>query len=255
MKKIIFALLFAPLIAAAQFSKVADEVCDNNTKAFIIFGKHDLNQTILKQPELEKLWVYELAYDSEFGKRLKVNSPTMYLFDKNMMALAQEDVSRTGWRRMKEAMKRPTSKDCLLMAENVEKAADGDLVARPTEDELGEFKIEVPDSEPWTPEPIPAEPEPATKAASPGKTTTKAQDYPLEDLPAGLKVQRFWTVQIGAYTSEANAKKKVAEYPDLYPTYKMVGGLYKVTFGTFTQEASAKEFATKYKGIVKELTW
>ena len=180
----------------------------------------------------------------------------MYLFDKNMMAITQEDVSRSGWRRMKEAIKRPTSKDCLLMAEKVEKAVDGDLVARPSEDELGEFKIEIPDAEPWQPEPIPSEPEPAPKPTpSPDKQKTTAKTYANEDQPAVLTAQKFWTVQIGAYASEANAKKKASQYPDLYPTYKFSDGLYKVTFGAFTQQASAKEFATKYNGIVKEITW
>ena len=256
--KISIILLFLPGLLLAQFEQVANDVCDKNTKAFIVFGDDDLNQTIIKQPELSKLWVYEMAYDSEFGRRLKVNTPTMYLFDKNMRALAQEDVSRSGWRRMKEAIKRPTSKDCLLMAEKVEKTPEGDLVARPSEDELGEFKIEVPDVEPWQPEPIPAEPEP-TPAPKPtpssDKQKTAAKTYTNEDQPAALTAQKFWTVQIGAYSSESNAKKKVSQYPDLYPTYKLDNGLYKVTFGAFTQQASAKEFASKYNGIVKEITW
>lgn len=255
--KISIFLLFLPGLLFAQFEQVANDVCDKGTKAFIVFGDDDLNQTILKQPELSKLWVYEMAYDSEFGRRLKVNSPTMYLFDKNMRALAQEDVSRSGWRRMKEALKKPTSKDCLLIAEKSKEAPE-ELVSRPSEEELGQFKIEVPDVEPWQPEPIPAQPEPTPTpkpTPSPDKQKTTAKTYANEDQPAALTAQKFWTVQIGAYTSEANAKKKASQYPDLYPTYKLSDGLYKVTFGAFTQQASAKEFASKYNGIVKEITW
>ena len=248
---------FLPLSVSAQFNEVASTLCDLNTKAFIIFGgDDDLVATIMKQPELKPLMIYRLDFTSEFGQRLKVNAPTMYLFDKNMMALAQEDVSRSGWRRMKTAFARKTAKDCLLMAENIETEPAADLVSRPSEEELGEFKIEVEDVEDWQPEPLPEAPKPAAPekaVASLSKTATAKA--PNEDLPHGLVVQKFWTVQIGAYTTEARAKSKAAQYPELYPEVKQENGFYKVTFGTFTQEASAKEFAAKYQGFAKLLTW
>lgn len=263
-KFITFTLALLPFFAAAQFSKVANEICEAGTKAFVIIGDHDLSKTIFEQPELKSVKVYQFDFASEFGRRVRAIEPTMYLFDKNMMAIAQEQVSRSGWRRMKEKFNKRTSKDCLLLVEAVEAAPDGDLVERPSEEELGEFKIELPEAE--KPEPKP-EKETKPVAVSPGKTSpplviakTKATPKPEEineDAPHGLQPQRFYTIQIGAYASEANAKKKVAQNPDLYPTYRLEPfgnrNLYVVNFGTFTNRDTAAEIAAKYKGFVKEL--
>lgn len=241
MKKTLLFLAFLPSAAFCQFEEIAQEICTEDKKAFVIFGADPLNATILKQPETRGVQVYELRLDSEFAKRRKLQTPTMCLYNKNMMEIACTEVSRSGWRRMKPNFAKKTSADCLLL-----EAAPEKLEERPSEEELSHFPIKVPTPDPAAPK---QEKKPAASAAAGGDEAARERELNA----VGLEYATFYRVQIGAYANEENAKEKVRQYAELNPSYKLEDGLYKVTFGTFTKEESAREMAAKHNGIIKRI--
>jgi hypothetical protein len=244
MTKKILLLLFLPAFAAGQtFEEIAKALCQADQQAVLLFGENSkIVRLIESQPEMDGKMLFKCKYNSEIGKRLGVGSPTMYYFDKNMVALHKEELSSRGWKIFKKALDKPTSKDCLITALPEPKKA-----SIPAED-----RISLADNKP-TSKPMPKQ-QAIPKAAQIEKKEQAKIPNLNEDLPPSNAAQ-FWTIQLGVYVKAENAERKVSQDREIIASSHLayVPGIgkeaYVVTAGLFAEKSEAQRWAKKLGGF------
>lgn len=248
--------LLPSALFAQSFTDVAEQLCQEGKRGFVIFGDNGKVSSLVKsQPELKDFIVYELPYNSEIGKRVGVDRPMMYAFNKNMVLVDKQELSSRGWKEIKKNLKFRLSKDCMMVVEDEPAVVVAETEFKPTHQvsEVTHKELErmlVEDTKP--------KPEP--------KKEEKKEVIPLSPSShsgESVSPQRFWTVQIGAYGTEERAQNKIKKSVDVPLGMKVVEKrvvidgenkkLYAVCAGQFPERQSAKVWAGKLNGFVYEI--
>lgn len=265
MTKLLIFMMLPIALTAQTFEEIGETLCQANQQAVILFGDNSkMVKLIESQPEMEGRLIYKLKYKSDMGKRLGVSMPMMYLFDRNMVLLNKAELSSRGWKQFKKSLDTKPSKDCLITALPEPKAAEipaSDKVSQHDEGPQVDLK---PVRQPMTSKELDAQlvadkkkqqQQAMPKTAEP-KPLPKIVPKPMnEDIPADLGAAQFYTVQLGVYVNQENARRKEQQEREIVASthYGYVPSLgknaYIVTAGLFPERAAAQQWAKKLGGF------
>jgi hypothetical protein len=264
------------LLYGQTFDEISNELCNKNSKGFIIFSENQkLSNLVSSQPELKRFTVYQTNYGSEIAKRFGIASPSMCAINKNMDVVEKEELSSAGWKRMKKHLKFKISDDCILIERPseiqlmtvVQQLTNNELETTIISDSMDAVGVE---SDFVIQERIPeAILSKIIDESNDMDTDIKEQMIPQYVVNTNssesydISEQRYWTVQLGAYGSERRAYDKISKCSDvqlemvvrtknviLNGEYKE---LYTVCAGQFVELANAREWAKKLNGFVYEI--
>lgn len=209
----ILLLLFLPFVASGQFLDIAAEICEKNQMAIVLFGdNYALAEEIQASPAAAACEVYRLDITSEFGRRIRLRQPALYLFDRNMFALKSSSADAEGWDELSRGIPVKPSPDCLLPA------ASGRVDPAPA------------------PRPSPAEKQPDPE--------------PYAKYPPGPQ-SGSWYVQFGVFSSGANAAKLAGllGYCKVLTRYESGRVTYIVARDIYDTKEDAEADARRHNGI------
>lgn len=209
-----FLMLLLPLQAPAQFMDIARELCHADKMGIVVFGEnYALAEDIQGSRVAARCNVYRLDLSSEFARRIKQQKPAVYLFDRNLFALASAPADLAGWNEISRCIPAQPALDCLLTVQPADKSEPAPL-----------------------PSPAAAEPDPEVYKAAPGGEQSGT-----------------WLVQFGVFSSGTKAAQLARQIPYSFIMPRILDGrpLYAVVRDLYDTAEDAAADAKRHGAIAR----